>query len=212
VQPASTPPALLRVDPLTGVMTNATRRYEQRLGDLGELYQDRDALAALLAQAPDRLAYEVHDHRVEERGGDLIFGTSVLLPGTVGREYAMTRGHAHRIADRTEIYHCLRGRGVLLMEDLGGRVQAAELAPGAVVYVAAHWIHRSVNVGDEPLVTLFCYPADAGQDYEVIERSRGMAELVVDDGAGGWALAPNPAYLARRTDARSGPEQADHGI
>jgi glucose-6-phosphate isomerase len=190
---------VLRVDPLTGAIANATRRYEKLLRELGGLYQERDALAALLARDPDRLAYEVYEHRVDERAGDLIFGTSVLLPGTVGREYAMTRGHAHRIADRTELYHCLGGRGVLLMEDLGGRVQAAELTPGAVVYVAADWIHRSVNVGPEPLVTLFCYPADAGQDYQVIERSRGMAELVVDDGAGGWALAPNQGYLARRT-------------
>jgi glucose-6-phosphate isomerase len=120
----------------------------------------------------------------------------VLYPGTVGAEYAMTRGHLHRVPDRTEIYHCLRGHGVLLMQTVPGEVETIELRPGSLVYVAAHWIHRSVNVGTEPLVTLFCYPADAGQDYDVIARSGGMRLLVVDDGAGGWTTVDNPRWLA----------------
>jgi len=71
------------------------------------------------------------------------------------------------------------------------------MRPNSVVYVPPHWIHRSVNVGAGHLVTLFCYPADAGQDYDIIARSGGMRDLVVDDGAGGWKQAPNPRYRPR---------------
>lgn len=187
-------PTELRIDPRTGAMAGATRRYTKRVGELDGLYADAAAFAALARDRGDQLAYEVFDHQAEQRAGDLIFGTSVLHPGRVGREYAMTRGHLHRIPDRTEIYHCVGGRGVLLMQTVDGDTHAAALEPGAVVYVAANWIHRSVNVGDEPLVTLFCYPADAGQDYEVIERAGGMRQLVVDDGAGGWKTEDNPHW------------------
>ena len=61
------------------------------------------------------------------------------------------------------------------------------------------WIHRSVNVGDEDFAMLFCYPADAGQDYEIIRRSNGLARRVVADGDG-WASVPNPDYAPRGAD------------
>jgi glucose-6-phosphate isomerase len=187
-------PAELRIDPVTGVMANATRRYEKRLADLDGLYADAQAYARLAREHGDRIAYEVYDHQVEERAGDLIFGTSVLYPGTVGREYAMTRGHIHRIADRTEIYYCLSGHGVLLMQTVAGDLEVAELRAGTIAYVARERIHRSVNVGDEPLITLFCYAADAGQDYDVIEGSGGMRQLVVAGDGGGWATVDNPRW------------------
>jgi glucose-6-phosphate isomerase, archaeal len=43
-------------------------------------------------------------------------------------------------------------------------------------------------------VTMFCYAADAGQDYSLIERAGGMATLVVQDGDGGWTTRPNPDH------------------
>ena len=58
------------------------------------------------------------------------------------------------------------------------------------------------RVGSFPLVTLFCYPADAGQDYEIIGRAGGMRDLIVDDGIGGWERTPNPRYVGRRRAAR----------
>lgn len=190
-------PVALAIEPTTGVMTNATGRYEKRLRDLDGVYADGDAFAAALADDPDRLMYEVYEHRPEQVEGDMIVGTSNLAPGTIGREYSLTRGHLHAIADRSEIYHCISGHGVMLMETLAGESRAVELRPGETVWVPGHWIHRSVNVGDELLVTHFCYPADAGQDYDVIARAGGMKELVVTDGNGGWALEPNPSWRPR---------------
>jgi glucose-6-phosphate isomerase, archaeal len=43
---------------------------------------------------------------------------------------------------------------------------------------------------------LFCYPADSGQDYEIIARSGGMRSRVVA-GDGGWRQVDNPDWLPR---------------
>jgi glucose-6-phosphate isomerase len=192
-------PLELRIDPVSGAMAGATGGYRKRLADLRGIYVDTEAFDRRLRDHGDGVAYEVHSRGAEERAGELAVGTSVLYPGRVGSEYAMTRGHLHRVADRSEIYYCLRGHGVLLTQTIAGDVvDAVELRPGAIAYVPAHRAHRSVNVGDEPLVTLFCYAADAGQDYRVIERSGGMRRLVVDDGRGGWRTVDNPRWRPPR--------------
>jgi glucose-6-phosphate isomerase len=194
-------PALVSVDPQTGEMTGRTRRYEKRFDELDGLFQDAAAFAAIRAARGAEVAYRVDEFRPSDRAGDVIFGTSTLYPGRVGDEFLMTRGHIHRISDRPEIYLCQAGHGVMLMELEDGTSRAEEMRPNSVVYVAPHWIHRSVNVGRGPLVTLFCYPADAGQDYDIIARAGGMRDLVVSDGAEGWRLVPNPRYRGRATAA-----------
>ncbi|TIN31988.1 glucose-6-phosphate isomerase family protein, partial [Mesorhizobium sp.] len=81
-------------------------------------------------------------------------------------EYFMTRGHIHNQADRPEIYYGQKGRGLMLMESPEGEVRIVPIDAQTVCYVPPFWIHRSINVGDDDLVMLFCYPADSGQDYE----------------------------------------------
>lgn len=189
-------PALVSIS-RSGEMAGRTGRYEKRYSDLAGLFADEAAYAELARTRGHEVAYHVDEFRPSERAGDLIFGTSTLQPGRVGQEFLFTRGHIHRQGDRPEIYFCQSGRGVMLMELEDGTVRAEELTPGGLVYVAPHWIHRSVNVGQEPFVTLFCYPADAGQDYGIIARAGGMRVLIVADGEGGWTQAPNPRYRGR---------------
>ena len=190
-------PAHLVIDG-AGAMRGRTGVKRSRIADLAGLYADADAFAELARTRGDDTAYEVHEFRPERVAPhELVFGTSTLQPGRVGREFFMTRGPIHARADRPEIYACQRGRGVMHMEAPDGATCPVGMSPGDVIYVPAYWIHRSVNVGDEPLVTLFCYPADAGQDYAILERAGGMRMLIVDDGAGGWAEAENPRYRVR---------------
>jgi glucose-6-phosphate isomerase len=187
-------PTRLDITP-DGLMIGATGRYEKRLGDLDGLYRDDDAFRALVDErGADALVYSVCEHRYRSEPGALIIGTSTLLPGQVGEEYAMTRGHLHAVSDRAEMYHCLSGHGVMLLDTVDGESVAVELRAGQAVDVPGHWVHRSVNVGDEPFVTLFCYGADAGQDYDLIERAGGMKTLIVRDGDG-WAQVPNPTHV-----------------
>ncbi|MGC4805076.1 glucose-6-phosphate isomerase family protein [Micromonospora sp. DT233] len=179
-----------------GEMLGRTGRYEKRLADLGGLFADEAAFAARLETEADRVIYHVDEFRPSTRAGDLITGISTLTPGRVGTEFHLTRGHIHAQHDRTEIYHCLAGHGLMLMETLDGRTVVTELRPGVVAYVPPVHIHRSVNLGDTDLVTLFCYPADAGQDYGIIARSGGMRHRAVADGDG-WRLEENRSYVPR---------------
>lgn len=190
-------PASVLIAPATGEMTGRTRRYEKRYDDLAGLFADEAAYADIARTRGAEVAYQVDEFRPSDRAGDIIFGTSTLYPGRVGNEFIFTRGHIHAVSDRPEIYFCQSGHGVMLMELADGTVRAEEMTPNSVVYVAPHWIHRSVNVGTEPLITLFCYPADAGQDYEIIARAGGMRDLIVAGSDGGWRQVPNPRYRPR---------------
>jgi len=178
-------------------MEGRSRRYVKRARDLTGLFTDEAAFGPWLAEGPERVIYYVDEFRRSEDEGDLIFGISTLTPGRVGREFHMTRGHIHAKADRTEIYECISGHGLLLMEDLAGETLIAELRPGDVAYVPPAYIHRSVNVGTENFRTLFCYPADSGQDYDIIAKSRGMRKLVVEGDEELWATLENDAYVPR---------------
>jgi glucose-6-phosphate isomerase, archaeal len=179
-----------------GVMDGATSSYEKRLGDMAGVYRDDEAYRAAVAdKGADFLVYRVEEHRNAAGEGALIIGTSTLQPGRYGDEYAVTRGHLHAKADRAELYYCLSGTGVMLLETLDGRSEALPMRPGQAVHVPGHWVHRSVNVGDEPFVTMFCYGADAGQDYELIARAGGMSALVVTANDSGWSTRPNPDHV-----------------
>ncbi len=146
------------------------------------------------------VVYEVTDYHPGNRCQDLIFGVTRMVPGKVGREFFMTRGHIHGIADRPEVYIGKKGRGLMLMESPAGETRVIEIGPDDICYVPPFWIHRSVNIGNEDFVMLFCYPADSGQDYGIIARSNGMKHRVMDDGKGCWALEENPAYQTRNRD------------
>ena len=186
-----------------GSMAGATGSYTKRLGDMAGVYRDRAAYEAQLAErGADAVVYTVQEHRNVEDDGALIIGTSTLLPGRYGSEYAVTRGHLHARPNRAELYHCLSGSGVMLLETVDGGSEAVPLSAGQAVHVPGHWVHRSVNTGDVPFVTLFCYPADAGQNYSLIEEAGGMATLIVDDGAGGWEARANADHRGYRLSSR----------
>jgi glucose-6-phosphate isomerase len=191
-------PGIFRVDVARGELGGATNRYVKRYADLDGLYEDAGAFRALVAKAgADTLAYEVTDFKPSEDAGDLIIGVTRMRPGKVGREYFLTRGHIHARANRPEMYYGEHGHGVMLLESPEGEVRTIEIGPRTLCYVPPYWIHRSVNVGTEDLVMTFAYPADSGQDYAIIEEANGMRSRVVEDGAGGWELAPNAGYRGR---------------
>lgn len=173
-------------------LARCDNHFERRLSSMDGQYSDWPAYRRLLA-AGDPVVYEVYEMLRPEAAGDLRSGLSVVHPGRVGDEYFMTKGHFHSVIDRAEIYYCVKGRGLLLMEDTEGQWAVEELAPGRAVYVAPGWAHRSINIGEaEDLVTFFVYPADAGHDYGTIER-RGFRKLV-ERAHGGYRIVDNPAW------------------
>jgi glucose-6-phosphate isomerase len=185
------------VEVSAGALKGGTGRYEKRLADLSGVYGDEAAFRAKLAESGNPLVYAVEDLKPSAAAGDMIFGVTRMAPGKIGDEYFVTRGHIHAVANRPEIYYGEAGSGLMLLESLEGEIEIVEISPRAVCYVPPYWIHRSVNVGRDDLVMTFAYPADSGQDYEIIARSGGMRQRIVDDGRGGWRAVENPAYRPR---------------
>ena len=132
-----------------------------------------------LRESTNPVIYEVYEVRRPEVAGELLHGLSVVHSGVVGNEYFMTKGHYHIVRDAAELYYCLAGHGMLLMENEEGEWAMEELHPGRVVYVTPSWAHRSVNISDqEDLVTFFVYPGHAGHDYGAIAQ-KGFRKRVL---------------------------------
>lgn len=188
-------PTVHHLTPEQGALSGRSHRYEKRLSELDGIYADAKAFTAALSRG-DRVVYAVEDCRPSMASGDLCFGVTHMLPGRIGDEFYMTRGHIHAIGNRPETYRGELGQGVMVMESPEGEAVMLEVTSGATVYVPPYWIHRSVNTGDVPLVMSFVYPADSGQDYGIIARSNGMKVRIMADGSN-WTAVPNPDWRPR---------------
>jgi glucose-6-phosphate isomerase len=180
-------------DPRDGIMDDPDNHIERYLRTLTSMFYDREAAEKYLKERGDTLLYEVYEKKIPQADGEIQFCSSITHPGKIGDEYFMTKGHFHARRDTAEIYYCLRGRGYMLMETEGGEdFELGEMSPGRTVYVPPDWAHRSVNTGDEPLISLAVYPGDAGHDYGSIETS-GYRHVVVER-KGKPEVIENPRY------------------
>ncbi len=163
----------------TGLVAD-TQPRQRYLSDLAGVFADRAAYEEMLADG-DRLVYQVYPVEGPSGAGQLAYGTTVLQPGQVGREYFMTKGHRHDWPDAAETYTGLAGTGLILLEDDDGHSQTVEIGQGQTVYVPAGAYHRCINTGQTPLIMFCVWPVDAGHDYGIIERG-GFQTVVVSNG------------------------------
>lgn len=164
-------------DPRTG-LSRSRPTIRRKLSQMAGMYADDGAFQRLLAQG-DQIVYEFYDLGLPETDGNIAFGASIVYPGKVGDEYYMTKGHFHTILDTAEVYYCLAGRGLMLMENPEGDMYVEAFEPGKAVYVPGRFAHRSINTGTETLVTFYAFRADAGHDYGTIE-TKGFRKIVVE--------------------------------
>ena len=176
-------PYSFMLEPPEFVPSEYDNHLTRRLSAMKGQYADQEAYARMLAME-DTTLYQVYELKRPEVAGELLHGISIVHPGKVGDEFFMTKGHFHTVLETGEIYTCLKGEGMMVMETPEGEWAVEPLYPGRVLYVLPRWAHRSVNTGkEEDLVTFFVYPGDAGHDYGTIE-TRGFRKLVVErDGA-----------------------------
>jgi glucose-6-phosphate isomerase, archaeal len=184
-----------KVEPFTTVLDLASGRLdpelevtERRLSDMRGMYFEEGGL-------DDPLIYRVYAIPVPATTSNVLSSTTVIEPGTIGREYFMTKGHFHEVRDRAEIYVGLAGEGRLLMATEDGQHVVEPMRRGTVNYVPGGWAHRSINVGGEPLVFFAAYVGDAGHDYGTIEEE-GFPVLVVKGDAGPEVIK-NPRHRQR---------------
>lgn len=165
----------------------------RRLSNMKGQFEDQEEYEAML-KTEDIVLYEVYELHRPEVAGEMHQGLSIVHPGKVGEEFFMTKGHFHTVLETAEVYYCLKGEGVMVMETPEGEWAVEPLRPHKVLYVPPRWAHRSVNTGsDEDLVTFFVYPGNAGHDYGSIER-QGFRRLVIKvDGKP--EIIENPRWL-----------------
>lgn len=175
------------LDMTNGMIDPERERNERTLADLkGYFRTDREDSVDIV--------YCVYGIPVPATNSNLLCSTTVLNPGHVGGEFYMTKGHFHVKRDRAEVYIGIAGEGRLVMAAEDGRHAVEPMRRGTVNYIPGGWAHRSVNVGDEPLVFFAAYIGDAGHDYETIER-RGFPVLIVRGGDGQPQVIENPSYV-----------------
>src|SRR5664280_2663868 len=140
-----TEPFSFRLDAPDFIPSEYDNHIKRTLAAMKGQFLDHAAYDRMRAEE-DSLLYEVYEMRRPEVAGELLQGISIVHPGKVGDEYSMTKGHFHRVLETSEIYHCLKGHGYMVMESPKGNWAVAELSPGTVLYVLPSWAHRSVNV------------------------------------------------------------------
>ncbi len=187
------PPLCWRLDLESGVIEGGVT-IARRLSDLRGCFADEAAYTAALARG-DPVIYTVSTVEPAQGEGQLHGALGVILPGRIGDEYHLTRGHLHAWRPAAEMYIGLRGQGVMLLEDeVTGEGKMVPLLPHHFVYVPGGTAHRTINTGDEPLVYLGVYPAEAGHDYEAVAR-RNFRWVVVAVG-GQPTLLDRSVFLA----------------
>lgn len=171
----------IRFDPSSGEIAGhgAVVRH---LSDLRGAFCDTEAYAQLLAHS-DPLLYRVTNIEDHVGEGDLHYGLGILMPGKVGDEYFMTKGHFHAWRPAAELYIGLRGRGMMVLEnERTGEVDAVALEANRTVYVPGHTAHRTINIGHEPLVYWGVLSSAAGHDYGSVARRNFRLVVVEADG------------------------------
>lgn len=175
-----------------GIPSQWDNHIVRRLSAMRGQYADQTAYEQMIQQ-DDRVLYEVYELQGPHEAGELLHGVSIIHPGQVGDEYFMTKGHFHAVLETGEVYYCLGGQGMMVMETPEGEWDVQEFRPGSVLYVRPRWAHRSVNTSpDQDLILLFVYPGNAGHDYGTIEQ-QGFRKLVVNRG-GVPTIIDNPRW------------------
>lgn len=154
---------------------------EKRLGQLKGIFFDEESFEAM---DPEQVIYRVQVIQPVQEGteGGLFFGNTTIMPGKVGNEFFMTRGHLHEIGNRAEYYWGIIGQGVLISKDREGKTWAEKMFPGSLHYIDGYTVHRVANIGNTPLKFGACWPSDAGHNYDGIYEKGFTVRLIEKEG------------------------------
>lgn len=130
--------------------------------------------------------------------GDNGENITVLAAGKNGIEYNKTFGTFHTFPG-VEIYHCLYGQGILMMqrndtENEAKEVRIISLRPGSTVEVPAGYGHCLVNTGKNFLVMADNAPQTSKvHNSDSIKDKKGLAYYIIDK-KGNISFEANPNY------------------
>src|SRR5882762_7077043 len=167
----------LRIDFSTGELAGSSvLEFCRTIGQMGGVFRDQEAWSAM---DPNQAVYRFQSFQPVAEGviGGLFWGTTFVEPGLVGDEYFMTKGHFHRLRDRSEYYVTSTGEGGLILMDEKRKGRFEVMRPGSIHYIPAGNAHRVANTGSRVLSFVACWPSDAGHDYESVLKDGFSARL-----------------------------------
>ncbi len=162
-----------------------TSRY---LSELNGIFADEAAYGVVLKKG-NPLLYTISVVEAGHGDGQLHYALGKLMPGKIGVEYFMTKGHYHAWRPAAEVYIGVSGQGSMLLENSAGETRLLDLEANTIVYVPGETAHRTINTGSAPLLYLGIYPANAGHDYAAIAASNFRNMVIEKHG--------RPALIAR---------------
>ncbi len=169
------------LDFVSGVITGGGILLgERRIGQMQGTFADE---AARVGMEADTVVYRTYGISAPENTDALLYSTTVIEPGKVGREFFMTRGHFHHKASRGEFCLTLQGEGSLILMDRERNSRTEKMAPGSIHNIDGAWAHRVANTSSMPLVFLVTWLADCGHDYASIEREGFSTRLIEGEDA-----------------------------
>lgn len=159
------------------------KRNQTKLRSYIEYYQEHKHIENL-----DQVIYEVEYHENGLNEGDqdgLFWGISHVMPGTIGNEYHMTKGHLHKKAETGEYYWGLKGIGLLLLVFEDDSYELQKVREGSVHYIPGNTSHRLINCGVETLSVGACWFTESGHDYSnchfpirVVKNGENKVEII----------------------------------
>lgn len=125
---------------------------------------------------------------------------TMITSGNNGREFNKTHGHFHKSAQAVEIFQCLYGQGLLVMQRNDEQGEAKEfkvvsLNQGKQAIVPAGFGHSAVNTGKTFLVIIDnAVGSPRARNYKSVKTKKGFAYYVVEK-KGEISFEQNPNYL-----------------
>ncbi|MDK2821423.1 MAG: glucose-6-phosphate isomerase, archaeal [Clostridia bacterium] len=127
---------------------------------------------------------------------DIRYDITVILPGTIGREFIKTVGHFHPLKPHSsetypEYYEVIDGEAIYILQknNRNGDVEeimAVEAKKGDKVFIPSSYGHVTINPGNQPLVMANLIESHFSSLYEPFRDKHGAAYyyLESDDGKG----------------------------
>ena len=130
------------------------KKVVRKLKDMKDFFKDSEKVRG------NPLIYTVY----RKDCGSFETGLTVMKPGTIGKEFYMTKGHRHKKPQK-EVYILLNGKGKLILQDK--KMKVINMVRNKTYTISGKTGHRLVNVGNKELEVLTIYSKNTGMDYDL---------------------------------------------
>lgn len=138
----------------------------RKLKDVAAWYYDKNSAEKELKKNPDKEIYRTYT----DSFSPINLTLTVINPGTIGKEFFMTKGHVHK-KKTPEFYILLEGKGKLLIQK-GKLIKVINLKKGEIALIPKGFAHRLINTGRKKLKVLTIYDEKSKPDYNTKFKKR----------------------------------------